>query len=100
MNGNRLKQARIIAGHTQESLGEILGTTATRIWQWETGKHSPKSDAIPAIANALGVTSDFLLGMDDNIALLSSDLSAKERAIIVAIRHGDKLEAIKMIAND
>lgn len=100
MNGNRLKQARLMAGHTQESLGEVLGTDARRIWQWETGKHSPKSDILPDIANALGVTSDFLLGMDDNIAILSSDLSAKERAIIMSLRHGDKLEAIKMIAND
>lgn len=99
MNGNRLKQARIMAGHTQVSLGEMLNTTARQIWRWESGEHAPNADVIIQIAKALEVSSDFLLGLDDNIP---SDvgLSEKERAIIMAIRVGDKLEAIKMIAND
>lgn len=99
MNGNRLKQARILAGHTQVSLGELINVDARQIWRWESGEHIPKADVIIQIAKALEVSSDFLLGLDDTIPI-TSDLSAKERAIIMAIRHGDKLEAIKMIAND
>jgi transcriptional regulator with XRE-family HTH domain len=99
MNGNRLKQARILAGHTQVSLGELIKVDARQIWRWESGEHIPKADVIVEIARALEVSSDFLLGLDDNIPP-NTDLSEKERAIIMAIRLGDKLEAIKMIAND
>ncbi|MCL4253578.1 MAG: helix-turn-helix domain-containing protein [Anaerolineae bacterium] len=98
MNGPRLKHARILAGHTQGSLAEIIGTDARRIWQWESGIHSPKSDMIALLAKTLGVSSDYLLGLDENVKIASSDLSEKERELILALRDDDYQKALLLVA--
>lgn len=100
MNGNRLKEARQKAHHTQESLGEILGTNPRQIWRWETGETVPNGDDVARIATALSVSTDYLLGLSDDAATNISDdnLNEQERSVLSALRRGEKLEAIRIIA--
>jgi len=62
--GERLAQARQEAGLSQEQLAEMLGTTQRVISYWERAPVALRADQLTALANALSVTTDFLLGRD------------------------------------
>lgn len=65
----RIKELRIKRGMSQEELAEAVGYKSGRamISQIEAGKINLPLDKLKAIANALGVTSAFLAGYEDNI---------------------------------
>lgn len=60
--GERIKEARLNAGITQRELSEKLGVSFVNISQWENGTRKPKYETRQKIADALGVTVDYLLG--------------------------------------
>ena len=62
--GERLAQARESAGLTQLQLADQLGTTQRVITYWERGSVALRADQLKALADALGVTADFLLGRE------------------------------------
>jgi transcriptional regulator with XRE-family HTH domain len=59
--GERLRLAREGAGLTQVELAKILGVAQNQISVWEKGPTGPKRGRLPAIASAVGSTSDWLL---------------------------------------
>lgn len=60
--GLRLKTVRKEAGLTQQQLAKRLGIPYQSIGQWERGIRNPKIETLQAIANAIGVSLDYLLG--------------------------------------
>lgn len=73
----RLKKARTDKGISQTELGEIVGIHYTQIGRYENKGAQPSADILAKIANALEVTSDFLMnGTPDDLA--NSSLSDKE----------------------
>jgi transcriptional regulator with XRE-family HTH domain len=103
MFADRLKEARVNSGHTQQSLGELLNVDAKQIWRWENGKNTPDADTTAQISQALQVSADYLLGLTDDptpVAMVGISLSSHERAVLTAWRKGNKLEAISVIVND
>jgi len=96
---DRLLEARLMRGYTQDELGEMIGYPKLQISRWENGRNIPNSDALARIAHALDVSADYLLGLKSNqsLDLMQSDLSPKERSIISLIRQNDKLAAIQII---
>lgn len=60
--GQRIKITRKNKGFTQKELAELAGTATGTIQQYELGKRQPRADQLRAIASALGVTVDYLLG--------------------------------------
>jgi transcriptional regulator with XRE-family HTH domain len=54
--GIRLKELRLAAGLTQQALADKAGLKQTSLSDWECGKVSATVDAIPTLAEALGVT--------------------------------------------
>lgn len=98
MNGKRLKQAREAANLTQEALGQMLGTNARQIWRWESGANIPNAAKVHEIAQALGVSSDYLLGFDR--PLDESDLSPMERRVLEAFRRGDIRAIIRLMPDE
>lgn len=63
--GERIKQTRTLREWTQEELAKKIGTTKHVISNWERGKANPDPEQIIALANALEVSTDFLLGLSD-----------------------------------
>lgn len=102
MNGNRLRDIRRDLGLSQESLADALGIGNRQIWRYENGETQPSGDMVAQIARVLGTSSDYLLGLVDDPSprTLPGELSQRERAALSAWRRGDKLAAIKVIAND
>lgn len=102
MRGNRLKQLRLELGYTQESLAEMLGIGNRQIWRYENGETEPDGETVAKIARILNVSADYLLGLTDDPTPsgMTSQLSAVERAVIAALRRGEKYEAIKTIVEN
>lgn len=62
--GARIKAARSERRMTQEELGERLAKTKGAVSQWETNIAAPSADIVESLADALGVTLEWLLGRD------------------------------------
>lgn len=100
MNGSRLKGLRIKAGHTQESLAELLDTNPRQIWRWESGESLPKPEYLILIARQLNTTADYLLGLTDDPTIpTQDDLTEEEAALLYAYRRGDVIEFLEIITN-
>ena len=48
-----------------KQLGAMVGASEASISQYETGKHQPDNDMMLKIADALGVSLDYLMGRDE-----------------------------------
>ena len=102
MRPDRLREARLAMGHTQESLAQLLDVPAKQISRYENGENKPGADVLMAFSQELHVSADWLLGLSDDStpADLIDPLSPKERAAISDWRKGDRLRAIKSIIED
>jgi transcriptional regulator with XRE-family HTH domain len=60
----RLRQARIAKGMTQEAMALELGLCHPCTFFWEAGRNMPKTERLPEIARMLGVSLDWLFGLD------------------------------------
>lgn len=102
MIGERLRQAREAAGHSQTSLAELLNVQPKQIWRWETDKYIPEAESIIHLAKTLNVSTDYLLGLTDDSkrAARESDLSEQELEIIMALRRGDLKAAMRVMASE
>lgn len=65
--GKRLKELRQKNGETQNDLAEILQVNTSMISLWETGKNYPEVKKLIEIAEYYEVTTDFLLGLTNEI---------------------------------
>lgn len=61
----RLKELRIEKGLSQNQLAKATGLTHAAISRWESGLRQPTAAAIITLAKFFGVTSDYLLGLED-----------------------------------
>lgn len=59
--GDRIKEARELAGLTQEDLGKRLGVTGVAVMRYEKGLRQPRLEQLQAIADALGVDINWLV---------------------------------------
>lgn len=103
MRGDRLRNIREALNYTQEQLSEMLGVGVLQIYRYESGKNTPSGEIVAKIAQTLGVSTDYLLGLTDEPippSMQGVQLNARERAILAALRRGERMEAIKLIAND
>lgn len=63
--GERLKELRLEKGLSQGKLAKETGLTQSCIFYWETAQKSPNAQAVVILAKYFGVTSDYLLGLED-----------------------------------
>ena len=52
-------------GVTQKQLAEKIGVTESAMSYYVSGTRTPRSDVLLRVANALGTSTDYLLGNDD-----------------------------------
>lgn len=65
--GDRLRMVRETRGITQEQLAEMADIARTMVGRYETTDQLPALDTLIRIADALGISSDYLLGRTDAI---------------------------------
>ncbi len=58
---DRLREARVAAGMTQEQLGFELGITKSSVSAWENGRETPSFRMLPELRRVLGRTLDELV---------------------------------------
>ncbi len=64
---SRLDSARRRKGWSQKRLAEEIGVTPNAITFWKQGRRSPRPENLAAIAEALGVTTSYLLGEEEGV---------------------------------
>lgn len=62
---NRIRERRRELDITIKQLAETVGVSVGAISHYETGRRAPDPDMLSRIANALGVSVDYILGRDD-----------------------------------
>ena len=65
--GQHLAQLRKAAGLSQHELARILGVRQSNIAFWEHSDKPPRSDLLPSMARALGVSVEKLLNTDTKL---------------------------------
>lgn len=60
--GERIRQARLSRGLTQQQLADKIGTHWITISQWERGQRHPKRESVLQIANALNINEEDIYG--------------------------------------
>ena len=76
MDGNRLKEARRARGLTQAELGRLVGVGKSAISQYEHGLRLPETAILVRLAGALGVSADWLLGLEDGLGTIAREARA------------------------
>ena len=66
--GSHLKTVRKSKGFTQKQLAEAIGATEAGVQNYERGARKPTFDMLIALANALDVSLDYLVGRSDDPA--------------------------------
>lgn len=61
----RLKELRLTHNFTLVQLAKETGISKSTLSSWETGERVPSALAIITLAKYFGVTSDYLLGLED-----------------------------------
>jgi transcriptional regulator with XRE-family HTH domain len=59
--GERIRAARIAAGLTQREVGDRFGIDRVNVTQWEAETTKPDADKLPALADVLKVSLDWLM---------------------------------------
>ena len=63
--GETIKSLRIEKGLTQPQLAELVGVSKGMISIWENNINEPKASYVKALATALDVSADYLLGLKE-----------------------------------
>lgn len=86
MIGERLKDVRKDHGDTQTDLAKKLNVSLSTVKSWERENSAPSHELLVAICKLYQVSSDFLLGLNNDDPLLSSNvqekLSPQNRALV------------------
>ena len=61
----RFRELRIEKGLTQKEIAQLLNTTNKKISFWETDFSDPSLDEVVDVARYFGVSTDYLLGLQD-----------------------------------
>jgi transcriptional regulator with XRE-family HTH domain len=69
--GARIKEARQARGWSQQDLAERVRVSQPTIVHWEQGTHTPRNLALARLADALGVSRQWLQGDQDSQVMVS-----------------------------
>jgi transcriptional regulator with XRE-family HTH domain len=98
----RIREARLTANFSQDSLARRANTSAGNIGRWERGQHTPRPEHIAAIAEATGRPLAYFFSEngsdeDEESESMVSDLLNSLRKIVEAeakrVRKSERVEA-------
>jgi len=90
--GTRIKRMRMRHGISQQQLGDLIGVTKVSVCGYETGTRTPNVETLESIADAFGISIDYLLGRevpiinDENKKYVGS-ISVDDVMLIQELRH-------------
>lgn len=87
---DRLRALRTQASMTQRQLGEAIGVSQVTIRNWETGAKAPSMAAIISLSKTLGISADFLLGIETDDRLQAAPTTREEARLLSEFRELDK----------
>lgn len=79
----KIKNLRINSGMNQVQLAERLGITKSAVNAWESGTNSPSLSYIVKLARIFGVSTDFLLGVNERLTVDISGLDDMQRQAVL-----------------
>ena len=83
----RIKEVREFRRLTASELARRVGVSSTAVWNWEKNSVTPRHPVVEAIANALGVTPEFILtGNNEN-----TDSAPEPAGSVASIRRASLL---------
>lgn len=85
MIADKIKALREAKGITQSELAKSLSVTRAGVNNWEQGLSIPAPSSIVEIAKYFGVSTDYLLGIENNAVLDVSGLDDKDVAILAEL---------------
>ena len=85
MIAEKIKQLRLSTNKTQSDIAKQLGITRSSVNAWEMGISIPSTSYIIELAKLFGVSTDYLLGLDNNCTISIDGLKDDEVAAVVKI---------------
>lgn len=82
MIADRIKQLRASCGMTQSDLAKKLNITRSSVNAWEMGISTPSTTYLVELSMLFHVSTDYLLGLENNVSLDISNLSEREIKIV------------------
>lgn len=82
MFGEKLTKARENAHFSRKELADQLNVGQNTVWRWEAGEREPSLTTMKMIASALGVTTDYLMGREENKKNAPTEVGEGKRKII------------------
>ena len=94
--GSRIAQKRKDLGLTQEELAQQLGVSSQAVSKWENDISCPDISLFPALAKALGCTTDALLsGKEDAVRVVPTPQRKDPNELVLRVKvnsaDGDKI---------
>lgn len=87
MLNQRIHELRTARRISQVKLGEILGVSKQSVSNWENDNIQPSIEILMKLAEYFGVSTDYLLGLEEKRTLDVTGLSSEEVAHIQQIIH-------------
>lgn len=87
MLSQRIHELRTARGISQVKLGEILGVSKQSVSNWENDNIQPSIEILMKLSEYFGVSTDYLLGVEEKRTLDVTGLSMEEVAHIQQIIH-------------
>lgn len=85
MVADRIKSLREQKGLTQTELSKQLGITRSSVNAWEMGISVPSTQYIVELAGILGISTDYLLGVDSSASISVAGLDDDDVRIVHAL---------------
>lgn len=79
-----IKQLRVLRGLKQKELADMLGISAQQLNNYEGGSSNPGNKILPALADALGVSTAYLRGDAQRLAVYDWQTGRTEALLIVS----------------
>lgn len=83
--GIRLKDLRKKHNLTQQQVADRVWVSKSMVSSYELGTRSPSYEVLIKLSRLFGVTTDYLLGVDNKKTIDASGLSDKQIGIIISL---------------
>ncbi len=80
--GEKLRELRVQHNMSQKELAEKLGIVSGTVSAYEQDKKRPSLEVLVKICRIFSISSDYLLGLNDNMNLMKASLTDYQMGII------------------